>query len=66
MINGVAYIRPRGMTEYENVTNPISPSRSALETFYLAEVALQSFLSFTIFSRGRLKVRNFKSSCTPR
>ena len=48
-INGVVYIRPRRMTEYENLTNPISPSRSTLETFCLAEVALQRLLSFRIF-----------------
>ena len=34
----------------QNLTNPISPSRSTLEIFCLAEVALQRLLSFRIFS----------------
>ena len=49
-INWVANLRPRRMTEYEDLTNPISPSRSALETFCLTEEALQILLSFTIYS----------------
>ena len=65
MIKGVAYIPPMGITEYEKVTNPNSPSRSALDTCCLVDINLHRFLSFVIFSRGRLQVRAL-SSCMPK